>query len=154
MNRWSKKSKRLLDTCHMDIQILMNEVLKIQDCTIVEGARSEERQNELYEQGLSKVKYPNSKHNLTPDRSLSHAVDVVPYIRGAVSWDKEDILVFTGIVYAVWYKLYSTNVITHRIRLGMNWDTHPLGRDHKLNSFFDGAHIEIVEEKSIESSHR
>jgi peptidoglycan L-alanyl-D-glutamate endopeptidase CwlK len=76
MPKYSNKSKARLLTCHPLLRLIMNQVIKEIDCSILEGARGEERQNDLCAQGRSKVKYPNSKHNTKP---YSVAVDVVPY---------------------------------------------------------------------------
>ena len=45
------------------------------DCSIIEGFRDEQRQNEAYSIGKSKAKWPQSKHNQRPSR----AVDCIPY---------------------------------------------------------------------------
>ena len=120
MNKWSRRSKRKLDSCHPDLCIIANDVLKIVDCTIVYGARSEIEQNELYHLGRSKLKYPKSKHNVTDKRPLSMALDIIPFVRGKGSWDKEDLLLLNGVIYAVWFRLYHTSVITHKLRMGLN----------------------------------
>ena len=83
MPRFSKRSKSRLDTCDKRLVKLFEEVVKHYDCTIIEGHRGEERQNEAYRKGNSKVKYPNGKHNKNP----SIAVDVAPY---PVDWTDRD----------------------------------------------------------------
>ena len=75
MPRFGRKSKKELSTCHEDLQDLFNEVIKYVDCSVLEGHRSKERQNKLYEEGKTKVKYPNGRHNASPSR----ACDIVPY---------------------------------------------------------------------------
>ena len=66
MNKFSNKSKRLLKTCHQDLQDLFNEVIKYCDCKIIEGFRSPERQDELFDQERTKLKGGESKHNVKP----------------------------------------------------------------------------------------
>ena len=74
MYKFGSASQARLETCHPDIQEILNEAIKIVDFSVLEGTRSEEKQNDLFHKGMSKVKYPNSKHNHRP----SLAVDVAP----------------------------------------------------------------------------
>ena len=83
MPRFSSKSKSKLDTCDKRLVKLFKEVVKKYDCTIIEGYRGKERQNEAYRKCNSKVKYPNGKHNQNP----SIAVDVAPY---PIDWTDRD----------------------------------------------------------------
>lgn len=71
----SDKSKKILETCHEDIQRLCYEAIKYFDFTVLEGHRGEDAQNAAYAKGLSKVRWPNGKHNSNP----SLAVDLAPY---------------------------------------------------------------------------
>ena len=73
MYKFSRKSLSKLETCHKDLQILFNQVIKNIDCIILEGYRDSEKQKELFEEGKSKI--IKSKHNLKP----SYAIDVAPY---------------------------------------------------------------------------
>lgn len=75
MPQFSKASKEKLATCHCDLQKLFNEVIKVADCTIIEGHRGKEAQNKAYAEGKSQLKWPQGRHNKIP----SEAVDVVPY---------------------------------------------------------------------------
>jgi len=75
MPKFSNRSKERLATAEQPLQDLFNKVIQYVDCTILEGHRGADRQNQLYQEGKTKVRFPNSKHNSTPSR----AVDVVPY---------------------------------------------------------------------------
>lgn len=79
MPNYGRKSKEKLETCHPKIQDIMNTVIKYFDNTITEGKRSKEKQDKYFEQGTSKVKWPNSKHNVKNPDDLSRAIDSVPY---------------------------------------------------------------------------
>ena len=74
MPKFGKRSKERLETCDNRLQLVFNEVIRYVDCSILEGHRSGERQNKLFEEGKTKVKYPNGRHNANPSR----AVDVAP----------------------------------------------------------------------------
>ena len=67
-----------LSTCHPDLQRLFQGVIEHVDCSILEGHRSIERQQELFEAGKSQVR--KGRHNDFP----SLAVDVAPY---PIDWD-------------------------------------------------------------------
>ena len=47
MYKFGKKSKERLRGVHPKLVNVLNELIKIMDVTIIEGLRSEERQNEL-----------------------------------------------------------------------------------------------------------
>ena len=83
---FSKTSKSRLETCHDELQRLFNEVIKCKDCSILEGARSDERQEELYSQGKSQLDgiTKKSNHQITKENPKSFAVDVMPY---PINWE-------------------------------------------------------------------
>jgi len=56
MAKFSKRSKDKLITCHPKLQTLFHEVIKNYDYTIIEGHRSNKRQDDLLHQGKSKLK--------------------------------------------------------------------------------------------------
>src|SRR5262245_54295496 len=55
-----------------------------QDFKVMEGLRSKDRQKKLVAQGYSQTM--NSKHIRQSD-GYGHAVDLVPWVNGRVSWD-------------------------------------------------------------------
>ena len=57
MPRYSTRSKKRLATCDKRLQKVFNEVIKHVDCSILEGHRSKERQNKLYDEKY--YKYDN-----------------------------------------------------------------------------------------------
>jgi peptidoglycan L-alanyl-D-glutamate endopeptidase CwlK len=74
---YSNSSKKRLATCYIDLQLCCYELLKYFDHSVIFGYRNEEEQNKIFEAGNSKLKFPNSKHNLIP----AMAVDIAPYPR-------------------------------------------------------------------------
>jgi len=135
MPRYSKRSKDRLLTCDQRLQDVFNEVIKHVDCSILEGHRSKERQNKLYDEKRTKVKYPDGRHNSNP----SKAVDVTPY---PVDWeDRERQTLFAGFVIGI------ARSMGIKIRWGGNWDMYEEnGRwEVKDNRFDDFPHFEIKE---------
>tara|TARA_Y100001963_G_scaffold93365_3_gene128509 strand:+ start:5104 stop:5577 length:474 start_codon:yes stop_codon:yes gene_type:complete len=88
MPSFSKRSLGRLYTCHPDLVVVMLAAIKAQDCTVLEGVRSDERQQELYHQGKSKLDgvTKKSKHQVKSD-GWSHAVDVAPW---PTDWNTSD----------------------------------------------------------------
>ena len=139
MAQWSQKSQERLNTCHSDLQLLASEVLSIHDCSVVYGHRTEADQNRLFDEGKSKKRWPNSKHNSWP----SNAMDLAPYVPGVGLWDYEYVLYFSGLVLGTADMMHKMGSMQHKIRAGMNWSTIR-DRNFKLNSFFDGNHYELM----------
>lgn len=120
MPSFSARSRAKLDTCDKRLQDLFNKVIVSRDCTILEGHRNEALQNKAFEEGNSKVEYPNSKHNKTP----SQAVDVMPY---PIDWeDRQGLLEFANFVEGVAAGMGIT------VEWGGRW-----------KSFFDGPHWQV-----------
>ena len=128
MPRFGRKSKERLATCDKRLQDVFNEVIKHVDCSVLEGNRNEERQNKLFDEGKTKVKFPNGRHNSSP----SLAVDVTPY---PVDWsDRERQTLFAGFVLGIANRMGIT------LRSGGDWDM-----DFKVmdNRFDDFPHFEV-----------
>ena len=132
MPRFSKASLDRLEGCHTDLRKLMLEVIKHIDITILCGHRSVEEQAELFRQGRSKLDgSPGkmSKHNHSP----SLAVDFSPY---PVKWDRERFIA------ASYFAKGIASQMGIKIRRGSDWNADLICSE----SFFDGPHIELVED--------
>ena len=128
MPRFGRKSKERLATCDEKLQVLFKEVIKYVDCSILEGHRGEDRQNALYEEGKTKVKYPRGRDNASP----SSAVDVVPY---PIDWkDRERFIYFGGFVKGCAFRMGIP------LRWGGDWDNDTQLSD---NNFDDLVHFEL-----------
>ncbi len=88
MYKFSRRSKEKRDTCHEDIIEILDEAIQYMDFTVVCGHRNEEDQNLAYDEGFSKLRFPNSRHNKLP----SIAVDIVPYFKEKphLRWEDEE----------------------------------------------------------------
>lgn len=135
MPNFSSTSAKRLSTCDQRLQDLFNEVIKYYDCTILEGYRTKEEQNEYYRTGKSTLQYPESKHNKQP----SKAVDVIPYHKEAPHYrweDKQGFSLFAGFVLGI------ASQMNIPIRWGGDWDGDKNIHEH---SFIDMPHFEIDE---------
>ena len=135
MPEFSKVSCDRLDTCHEDLQLIFSEVVRLFDCSILEGHRGHDRQQLMFQKRLSQVEWPDSKHNPMP----SMAVDVAPY---PIDWEDEGrFYMFAGWVMCVAMRLFEKEEITHMLRWGGDWNRNWYTTDQ---SFFDGVHFELV----------
>ena len=128
MPHFGKSSKKRQSTCDSKLQEIFNEVIKHVDCSVLEGHREKDRQNKLFEEGKTKVKYPDGRHNRQP----SSAVDVTPY---PVDWkDRERQTLFAGFVIGV------ASQMGINLRWGGDWD-----QDFQVvdNRFDDFPHFEL-----------
>lgn len=73
-------SLKKLFTCDPRLQEIIRAADEIYPIQVICGERGESDQNQAYANKKSKLKYPNSKHNINPKkgRLKSWAVDVVP----------------------------------------------------------------------------
>ena len=128
MYKFGRKSRERLATCDEKLQKVFNEVIKYVDCSVLEGHRSKERQNKLFKEGKTKVKYPVGRHNSNP----SNAVDVTPY---PVDWnDRERQTLFAGFVMGV------ARGMDIRLRWGGDWNMNFKVKDNRFDDF---PHFEL-----------
>ena len=130
MPRFSDKSVSNLTTCDTRLQQVLLRVVHDFDCTILEGHRDRERQNRMVDEGKSRVRWPDGKHNTVPSR----AVDVAAY---PIVWDdRERQTLFAGFVLA------TAKAMGIELRWGGDWS---MDFEVKDNRFDDLVHFEIVE---------
>ena len=142
MPSFGQKSRARLDTCHDNLQLLFEEVVKTFDCTIVSGYRTREEQAALYAQGRDKpgsivtqkdgvVRLSN--HQGIDGEEPSFAVDAVPY---PIDWnDTERMVYFAGYVKGV------ASRMGIKIRWGGDWDSDTETDDER---FRDLPHYELI----------
>jgi len=136
MPRFSKRSRSRLEGVDPRLVLVLNEVVKYFDIVVIEGKRSQERQNELVKQGKSKTKF--GKH------VLGKAVDIAPYdptVKGKIDWNaRDDFHYMGGFVLGIACKM-GVNV-----RWGGDWSSSSLAKEvrtTKDNNFDDLVHFEI-----------
>ena len=119
MPAFSRSSRSRLDTCDPALRRLFTEVVKRSDCTILEGARSDARQAELFRQGKSKLDgvKRRSKHQPGND-GLSRAVDVAPY---PIDWRVQRADVATRWLLFAVIVLEAADEIGVSVRWGGDW---------------------------------
>lgn len=118
MPKFSRRSRKQLETCHKDLQILFNMVVEEYDCTIIEGKRDREAQNKYYKEGKSTLQFPDSFHNSDP----SEAVDVMPYHKDKphIRWDDKE-----GNKNFSWFVKGVAKALGIKITWGGDWKNFP-----------------------------
>ena len=130
MPKFGKKSLEKLSTCDKRLQLVFNEVIKTVDCSVLEGHRGKARQNALYVEKKTKLKFPKGRHNANPSR----AVDVVPY---PIDWeDRERFHLFAGFV------IGTATQLGVKLRWGGDWNINWFVDDNKFDDF---PHFELVD---------
>lgn len=123
----NKSGLKKLKTCHPDIVRLALAVDERFPIQCICGKRGQVEQDKAYQNGMSRLKYPNSKHNTEP---LSEAGDFVPdpdKNPATINWD--DI------------KAFETMCLTFEQVADELGIKIRLGRDFKFKDF---PHIELV----------
>ena len=124
MPKFGKRSKERLRGVDARLVSVLNELVKIMDVTIIEGLRSEQRQEKLLKEGSTKTKF--SKH------ITGKAVDLAPY---PIDWkDRDRFHYMGGMIRGIAKQL---NV---PVRWGGDWDGDGETKDNK---FDDLVHVEI-----------
>ena len=85
--------------------------------------------------GSSQLRWPKSRHNTTP----SLAVDVAPYISGAISWDWEHYHPLARHIKATWARLRAEGDVAGELEWGGDWRRFKDGPHWQLN----GVHADV-----------
>ena len=132
MPKFGKKSRDRLLTCHTDLIMVFNEVIRHVDCSVLCGHRGKKEQMEAYNSGNSNAVYPKGRHNKVP----SMAVDVMRY---PIDWeDLERQTLFAGFVLGI-AKQMGVDLIW-----GNDWDGD---FDTKDTGLKDYPHFEVKKKK-------
>ena len=136
MPHFSDTSKRRLSECDDRLQLLLNTVIQHYDCKILTGHRTQEEQDEKYELGQSKVRWPNSKHNEYPSKAIDVAPYPIPKDWGKEWKDRVKFYELKGILF------YEARILGFKLRFGGDWD---MDSDYSDNTFDDLVHFEILD---------
>ncbi len=132
MPKFGKRSKQRLQGVDSKLVNVLNEVCKYFDITVIEGLRSQERQNELVAQGKSKTKF--GKH------VQGKAVDIAPY---PIDWNARDDFHYLG-----GFVLGIASQMGINVRWGGDWSDSSLSQNRRTtkdNNFDDLVHFELKE---------
>lgn len=144
MPKYGQNSMTQLNTLKQDIQTIMHEVIKVRDCSIVEGQRTAERQHEHWQKGRQLIKQDADpkvranwkvvdqskvvttkdgyeKKSIHQEQPKSGAVDVIPWPE---KWSSKIAFAeLRGVIKAVQARLLAEGRITTTLQNGYDlWD--------------------------------
>lgn len=130
---WGQRSLARLRTCDPLLVTLFERVISRDDLpfdlTILCGHRTQADQDAAFKSGASKLKWPKSKHNSVPSR----AVDVAPWVGGAVSWDWAHYKKLAPLVKAEWGQMVAEGLTAGaNLQWGGDWRKFPDGPHWEL----------------------
>lgn len=130
MYSFSTRSNDNLVTCDYRIQAVLYKAIEIVDFSVICGRRDKTNQNKAFEEGTSKVTWPDSAHNVIIPSNLSKAVDVIPYPFKHSDWRRKwKFAYLAGIIIAVGFTM----------GIKLKWGG-------LFKGFFDGPHIQLDED--------
>lgn len=152
---FGSRSLKNLNTCHSDIKLILNELIKFYDFSVISGIRTDAEQQALFKDGKSKLDGINqkSKHQGKEDSEgniVSFAADICPYKSGHNPFENSEdnwrrYFFLMGMVYAISNKLLEEGKITHKIRFGIDWQMDMVYNHNQ--EFFDAPHFELIKGK-------
>lgn len=165
MANFSKRSNDNLKTCNPNLQLILNESIKLVDFSIICGVRLISEQTRLYAKGrefneeinkwividkakiVTYTKYPDSKHNrsiIFKDLKLSDAFDVTPYPRPENFWKKVGDLddAVTGL-YINLNRIFQIIAKRHKIKLKWGGDWQMKGRTNFIERKAQGEFVDL-----------
>ena len=133
-----QSADRLL-TCDPKLQELVYRVLQGYPLKVLEGHRDKDRQNRLFKEKKTQVKWPESKHNRDP----SYAVDMAPapVDFGDKKWGKNKAKTLARFYHFAGYVKRVADEMGIKVRWGGDWDGDGEFTDQK---FDDLVHWELA----------
>ena len=135
-------SRLRLNGAHPKLQALVEAADAVYPISVLCSIRTEAEQNAAFASKKSKLKFPNSKHNLKPGEIFSKAVDIIPYFANAENkthYDWNDLIAFGRMAGVMFTMAKQQNV---RIRWGGDWDGDGRTADEV---FKDLPHFELMD---------
>ncbi len=134
MPTFGHESLAQLATCDQRLQDILTDAIALIDFSVIEGHRGQVLQDRDFAKGLTKLKYPNGRHNAVPSR----AADIAPF---PLDWSEGErphlrFAFLQGVVYACAHRRGI------KVRFGMDWNRNFDPRDE---SFLDLPHVELDE---------
>lgn len=142
MFKLGKKSLGILEEAKVDLRLLVTVAIRVSpwDFSVTEAHRGQPSQDYAYQNGASKVRWPNSKHNSAP----SQAIHLDPYpllYPGTQHSERENMKRYARYYMLAVHIRTVAEYISVPIRWGGDWDGD---WDILDQSFDDLAHWELL----------
>ena len=135
---YGSRSNDVLSTLHPKLQLVFNTVILYYDCSLLEGHRDKQKQELYFDEGLTTLHWPDSKHNQHP----SLAVDAVPYPLPD-NWGKDDKREWAKFYHFAGFVLGVGASLNIPLRWGGDWDGD---KNFSDQNFHDLPHFELIGE--------
>ena len=133
MRSWSSTSQAVYDELTPELQHYCDRVLhEVADISLICGHRNEQAQNNAFDIGASKLRWPDGKHNQLP----SMAVDLQPY-----PYPAKAVKLWAGLGYIAGSMKQMAAADGVKLRWGGDWDGDGDVSDQTFDDLF---HIEVV----------
>lgn len=134
---WGKASKeRLEDLAPVMVKVLDRALsYGIINLSVAQTRRDQYEQDTYWAMGLSKCKWPDSKHNVSGKQKYARASDIYPWVNGKASIDPLHVAVMVGVIMAA---AAEEGV---EVRSGANWDCD--FEFYTDQTFVDGFHFQL-----------
>ncbi len=143
MPSFGKKSQEQLKLLNHRMQHVLFMVISWLDFSVLESHRSEQAQNEAFDEGRSKIRWPDGKHNRLP----SEAVDIAPYPmhkwpapKGLTKEQWQEVKLLARFYFLAGAVMQAAHEAGVEMRFGGDWDSDA---DFTDQSFDDLVHFEI-----------
>lgn len=156
MYKLGSASKKRLNTCNAEIQLIITEAIKVSqiDFGVAQGERTVEQQQHYFNEGKSKVNpkayatleelLSKGKHIVDGNiRKKADAVDIYAYVNGSANWEKHNLCYVGGVITSTAKRLLKEGKITKCLRWGGNWDND--GEIISDQNFQDLPHFELID---------
>lgn len=135
MNHFGTMSQLQLATCDKRLQLIANDAIVVgPDFSIVEGFRNQELQHRDFLKGVSKLDWPNGRHNAQPSRAFDFSPFPEDWSEGQLPHARFALI--AGVILGC---AHARNI---KIRWGADWNRNWDPRDE---TFLDWGHIELDE---------
>ena len=133
MRAWGRTSKKHRESIDHRLNAVSDKVLQIRDHSIIKGHRPEAEQNDPFDRGASKLRWPDGNHNSIPSKAL----DMRPYpMPEGEETLREDLSYLAGLYVGI------GSQAGLRLRWGGDFDQDGETADYRWDDLW---HIEIVE---------
>jgi peptidoglycan L-alanyl-D-glutamate endopeptidase CwlK len=133
MRTWGSRSFQVYEELDSRLQWVFDRVLRdVADVSLIEGHRNAERQNKMFDEGRSKLRWPDGNHNAYP----SLAVDFQPY-----PTPKHDTVLWASLAYVAGAAIQIAKQKGITLRWGGDWNRNGQISDQTFHDLF---HIEVV----------
>ena len=143
MFKLARISQQRLETCDLQIQELVREVLKYRNLCVMAGYQSRSESDYACREGLDFIRFPDNPHNTVDGGGAycSRAIHLLPkeqrrIVSGNMPGDRYKIYLFAGFILGM----------ASSLKIPLIWDVETKKHDFWMN-YRDLSHYELVDSR-------